>query len=322
MYYVYEWYIIETGEIIYVGKGTRNRYKVRKHNSLFNEMIKRFECDSRIIRTFDNELDAFSYEYERIEELKKLNQCTCNIYHGGFGGSTTDWTNAKRKRYSENNVMKSEKQRERMSSDNPMKNKKTAEKVGLKHRKAVVIGDIEYPSVTEAAKRLNTGTGIIKLWCNKGINSKGELCRYKDSEQVEFNGKRYNKGGCRALTYKGKHYETPKDLYDELGVNQSVVLRWLKLGFDPYGNPCRYDDDDRELVFEMKRKSHHPVIVNGVRYRTMAAAARANNVSAQWIADLANHKYTDKNLNCEYDNQQPSRENFDNSITEGSETNG
>lgn len=31
MFYVYEWYIVDTGEIIYVGKGKGNRYKVRKN---------------------------------------------------------------------------------------------------------------------------------------------------------------------------------------------------------------------------------------------------------------------------------------------------
>ena len=29
MYYVYEWYNVDTGEILYVGKGTGNRYKVK-----------------------------------------------------------------------------------------------------------------------------------------------------------------------------------------------------------------------------------------------------------------------------------------------------
>jgi hypothetical protein len=55
MYYVYEWYIIGTNEVIYVGKGTRLRYKVKKHNKLFNEMIRRFPCESRIVKEFENE---------------------------------------------------------------------------------------------------------------------------------------------------------------------------------------------------------------------------------------------------------------------------
>lgn len=36
MFYVYEWFIKETNEVIYVGKGKGKRYKVRKHNRLFD----------------------------------------------------------------------------------------------------------------------------------------------------------------------------------------------------------------------------------------------------------------------------------------------
>ena len=59
MFYVYEWYIVSTNEVIYVGKGCRNRYKVRKHNQFFNDMITRFECDSRIIKYFEKEEKRF-----------------------------------------------------------------------------------------------------------------------------------------------------------------------------------------------------------------------------------------------------------------------
>lgn len=321
-YYVYEWYIKETGEVIYVGKGTRNRYKVRKHNKFFTEMLKRFECDSRIIKSFDTEQDAFSYEYKRIEELKTKGQCVCNIYQGGFGGSTSDWTERKRLWYSEHNTMKSEAQRKRMSEKNPMKNPETAKKVGLSKRKAVVIGNDEYESVTLAAKARNTDTGTIKGWCEKGINAYNEICRYKDSDQIKFTGKRYNKGGCREIQYKGIVYETPKDMAEELGLSVDQIYRWAKKGFDPYGNVCRYTDDKRELTFSIKPKAHHPVIVNGIHYKTIAESARANGVSAQTISDILNHKYVNTKFICEYDNQQPSQGNTNNSTLEGSETNG
>ena len=40
MFYVYEWYIVETGEIFYVGKGCKNRYKSTCHrNRLFDEFM-------------------------------------------------------------------------------------------------------------------------------------------------------------------------------------------------------------------------------------------------------------------------------------------
>lgn len=321
-YYVYEWYIKDTNEVIYVGKGTRNRYKVRKHNKFFADMIKRFECDSRIIKHFETEEEAFSYEYEKIEELKSIGQCVCNIYHGGFGGSTSDWTDEKRHWYSEHNTMKSKTQRKRMSEKNPMKNPECAKKVGLSRRKAVIIGNDEYESVTIAAKSRNTDTGTIKKWCEKGINGNHEICRYKDKEQVLFTGKRYNKGGCREINYKGVIYETPKDLATELNKPVDTIYYWAKQGFDPYGNICRYTDDNRELTFSIKPKAHHPVIVNGIHYKTIADAARANGVSAQTISDLLKHKYNSTRFVCEYDNQQPSQGNTDKSTLEGSTTNG
>ncbi len=41
-FYVYEWYNIETKEIFYVGKGTRNRINHKKRrNKLFKEYIKK-----------------------------------------------------------------------------------------------------------------------------------------------------------------------------------------------------------------------------------------------------------------------------------------
>lgn len=179
MFYVYEWFIKETNEIIYVGKGTKNRYKVKKHNQLFNEMIKRFDCDSRIIREFDNEKDAFEYEYQKINELWKINQCVCNIYKGGMGGTIDWWTKEKRDWYSENNCMKSEKQRERMSKNNPMKDENIAKIVGIKHRKPFYIGEKEFQTLQEASDFYKVKIQSVKYWLNKGHN-KTEKCFYKN----------------------------------------------------------------------------------------------------------------------------------------------
>lgn len=179
MFYVYEWYVIDTGEIFYVGKGTRNRYKVRKHNKFFDDFIKRYECSSRIIKTFENEKDAFNYEYERVYELKKEQQCVCNINDGGCGGTQACWTDEKRKIYSEKNVMKSENQRKRMSLNNPMKNKKVAEQVGKKHRKGVMINGVYFDSVKLGAEYIGT-SDIYLSNCIKHRNGicKGFKCEY------------------------------------------------------------------------------------------------------------------------------------------------
>ena len=53
MFYVYEWYIKETNEIFYVGKGSEQRYKVTyDRNKLFNEIIQNHNCESRIVKYF------------------------------------------------------------------------------------------------------------------------------------------------------------------------------------------------------------------------------------------------------------------------------
>ena len=321
MYYVYEWFVLETGEIIYVGKGTRLRYKVRKHNRLFNEMIKRFRCYSRIVKTFETEAEAFEYEYEYINELKNKGQCVCNINRGGSGGSTEWWTDEIRKQYSDKNVMKSETQRKRMSENNPMKNKEIAKRVGKTKSRGVIIGDVMYHSVKSAAKAYNTYYDVISTWCRKGINSYGLQCRFEGTEQVQFTDKRYNKGGCKGLTYNGKHYESPVDLSMETGIKVDTLYKWLKNGFDIYGNPIRYDDDDRELVFTRKKGSRIPVLINGKKYPSLASAAHELNTSSTLLGNILKGKVKSTKYTCEYEYQQPNLGNTDNSTQGGSTTN-
>lgn len=185
MFYVYEWFIKETDEIIYVGKGCRNRYKVRKHNRFFNDMIKRFDCDSRIIKYFENEQDAFDYEYLRVHELKEIGQCVCNIYEGGTGGTQNWWTDELRKQYSDKNVMKSKNQRERMKNNNPMSNPKIAKKSNGQKRRKVTIGNTTYNSIKEAKEKLGISHSNILTWSKKGKTPNGEICSIEPQKQYK-----------------------------------------------------------------------------------------------------------------------------------------
>ena len=187
MFYVYEWFIKETNEIIYVGKGCRNRYKVRKHNNFFNNMIKRFDCDSRIIKYFENEQDAFDYEYIRVHELKEKGQCVCNIYEGGTGGTRSWWTDELREKYSKKNIMKSENQRQRMHINNPMKNPNIAEKTNGQKRRKVTIGDITYNSIKEAKEKLGISYSNIITWNKKGKTPSGKICHIEPQKQYRHN---------------------------------------------------------------------------------------------------------------------------------------
>ena len=187
MFYVYEWFIVDTGEIFYVGKGCNHRYKVRKHNKFFNDMIKRYKCDSRIVKTFNCEKDAFDYEHQRITELKEKGQCVCNIYDGGCGGTVSWWTDDTRKSYSENNIMKSEYHRERMKTNNPMSNPEIAEKTNGQKRRIVIIGETTYKSIKETKDILGISYSNIITWSKRGFTPNGEKCYIEPQKQQWHN---------------------------------------------------------------------------------------------------------------------------------------
>jgi hypothetical protein len=320
MYYVYEWFIVETGEVFYVGKGTGRRYKVRKHNQFFNRMLERFDCDSRIIKEFETEKEAFEYEFERVNELKAQGQCVCNIYNGGYGGTTEWWTDSIREKYAVHNTMKSESQRKRMSEHNPMKDADVAERANARKRIPVVIGDKEYASIKAVCEENGVSRSTVIGWIIAGTTSKGERCTYKGNVNAEMYAIK-NTGQKHPLIYKGVRYNSSTELSLSIGVSQTTAARWCRQGRDTLGNPCRYLEDTRENTECIKQK-HIPVIVNGVLYESKEHASRALGISTYLITQYLKGKKHDAKYICEYGNQQPSQGNVDESTLEGSTTNG
>ena len=202
MFYVYAWYIEETKEIIYIGKGTKNRYKCQKRNKIFNEIIKKFKCEPKIIKSFDSEEEAFLYEHKLICEYKEKGQCYCNLDNGGVGGVNFTWTPEMREYYSKYNIMKSKKQRERMSKHNPMKNKDIALKVGIKHRKPFYIGETLYNTLKEASKDYGVTIQGIKYWLKTGHNNTNELVYYENQKKpiINFSTNKYITN-CQKIKY-------------------------------------------------------------------------------------------------------------------------
>lgn len=312
MFYVYEWYVKDTNEIFYVGKGCGKRHKVtRDRNSQFTKMINQYDCDSRIIKEFQNEKDAFDYEKQRIDELKAKGLCKCNFHSGGAGGSSEYWTDQLRKEYSINNVMKRPEQRKRMSENNPMKNKEIARKVAEKKSRKVIINGVEYKSVKQAQEHYGVCYDTIANWCKKGINYYGEQCRFADQEQIEFKDKRYNKGGSNSVVFRGKIYESQIDLCNDIGISPNTIKEWLSRGFNPKGQPCRFLNDTRQLIFENRyitrnQKRAKPVIVNGIRYNSCKEASEKLNIPKTTLYSYLQGRRKNPNYICIYDNQQPS----------------
>ena len=192
MFYIYEWYIVNTNEIFYVGKGTKKRYLCKQHNQVFKHYINKYNCASRILKYFDKEEDAFKAEYDRIKELKMQGQAVCNLRAGGSGGETASWTPEKRTLYSKNNVMKSEQQRQRMRENNPMKNPIYAKRNGIKHSKAVNINGKIYSSGREVAKIYNVTPECVRYWLKRGYTNKNEPCNYVKTISSQASGKSIN----------------------------------------------------------------------------------------------------------------------------------
>lgn len=245
MFYVYEWFIKETGEIIYVGKGTGRRYKVRKHNKFFNVLIQRYDCDSRIVKEFEVEEEAFNFENKRITQLKSIGQCVCNIYNGGTGGTVSWWTDELREEYSKRNVMKSENQRKRMSENNPMKRPEIAAKQGAGVSRKVVINGCVYESIKKAASSIGVCEFTILTWCKRGYDTYGNPCRYFDESQKEYS--LIKKTHPRVSTHKAVYvddirYETVKEAAEAIGVWSESVIRAIKENRLCKGHVCRYDN--------------------------------------------------------------------------------
>lgn len=89
VYYVYIWYIIETNEVFYVGKGKGERYKTTSNrNKFFKDMYTSHNCDVRKIYENLTEAEAFQKEQEVIKWYRENTKFRLtNQTDGGEGSS-------------------------------------------------------------------------------------------------------------------------------------------------------------------------------------------------------------------------------------------
>lgn len=243
-FYVYEWFIKDTNEIFYVGKGCKNRYKeTKRRNKIFKEFYEKFNCDVRIIKYFDNEEDAFLLEHTRIIELKKEGQAQANLDYGGKGGCHFVWTKEMREYHSTYNPMKTQEQRQRMSNNNPMKNKEVIRKVTEKTSKPVIINNIYYKSVREASLQTSHTEGTISKWCRQGYDINGNSCYYVNEGPKEIPD--IKKTHPKATTPKpviidGLYFDTVQDGAKYVGVWPETLIRAIKQNRKCKNHECKY----------------------------------------------------------------------------------
>ena len=324
MFYIYEWFNVDTKEVFYVGKGVYNRYKVKRRNKKFNEYLQKNKCDVRIIEQYENELLCFKREEELIENYKKIGQCQCNLIFGGNGGVKTYWTKEMKEKMSRENPMKSKEQRQRMSINNPMKNPEIAKKVGEKHNKPFYIGIKKFNNLREASDYYKVASTTISCWIKVGKNSKGETCYHVKSENKPIIS---NKEKCYIL-FRNKKFNSIRELSEKENIPYKTVENWLKKGFSSKGEYIRYSNDKKEYIYIKPNKTHsnRQIIVNGKFYNSILDASKELNINWGTLKSYLENKRNNnlikyKNLICEYVNQQPSHMNSDKSSVEGSTTN-
>lgn len=105
-FYVYEWYIIETNEVFYVGKGTGNRYKqIKGRNRYFQCMFNSHNCNVRKIKDELTEIDAFNLEIETIKYYREnTDYRLTNQTDGGEG--TSGWVPSEDFRHKQSEIHK------------------------------------------------------------------------------------------------------------------------------------------------------------------------------------------------------------------------
>lgn len=82
-YYVYVWYYKDTEQVFYVGKGTGKRFRTRKRNNAFNEIVENNDCDCKIIKNNLTEQQAFELEIETIASYRSKGIELINVLDGG-----------------------------------------------------------------------------------------------------------------------------------------------------------------------------------------------------------------------------------------------
>ena len=103
VFYVYAWYIKDTNEIFYIGKGKGKRYKtVTKRNKFFRDMYNTHNCDVKILLNELTEKEAFELEREFILYIREnTDYRLTNQSDGGEGNAGYHPTIETRKKMSQ-----------------------------------------------------------------------------------------------------------------------------------------------------------------------------------------------------------------------------
>ena len=339
MFYVYEYYIISTNEVFYVGKGRGNRYKnIWDRTDSFKKIIEEHKNDYnvRIVKYFENEDDAFSFENKLITFYKdEKNISLCNKDYGGLGGVSGVWTAEKRKYQSIHNPMKANEQRERMRLNNPSFKKETWINKAIRNNTIIYFYDKEYYTVKDFSNTWGISTNTfhehwkenlkkIQEWIPVPQNSNGPFTK---EEKLLISKKLLQDSWAKKTKYeKGKpislfnvEYSSIQQVSDILKVGRDTILRWKDREEEIMELFPEFKGIKREITKEEKDKisfSSNKVknsrdsfkrhlIIDNVEYSCANEASEKLNIKANTIRS----RCKSSNFPNYYflDNQQPSQ---------------
>ena len=205
-FYVYEWFIVDTLEVFYVGKGTRNRrFELRNRSKYFMSVYNKYHCEVRLVHQGLTNNEACQLEIDRIRYMKDLGLARCNFTYGGEGFSSGDLNPSirnKEKYIGENNHFygktHSEETKQRISESRMGKGGRFGEDNPMYGKEGMVGADNPMYGVT-GFKHPNS-----KIYLIKYLNGDEETLLYKQCEKkfgIAFS-RIYEDGGV--LEYKKK----------------------------------------------------------------------------------------------------------------------
>lgn len=166
-HYIYVWYIEDTGDIFYVGKGRNDRYKNKSHRSdEFKRILNSNRCNVKILFNELNNEEACALEKEIIQKCKKAGHKLTNKTDGGESGNYFKKWSEEDKRYLREQTGKKNpnyghywtEDMKREASERTIGRYKLSDNPNAKRIMCVESGEV-FDCITEAMKKYNVKYG-------------------------------------------------------------------------------------------------------------------------------------------------------------------
>lgn len=261
-YYVYEWFIKETGEVFYIGKGCGGRWKTKKReNRFFMNMSETHNCDVRKIKDGLTEDEAFQLEIETIKYYREntSNRLT-NICDGGDNPPILSGEESPTKRLEvRNKISKSNK---KVYSDPKVRNEIS------KRMKEFYSSDTGKEKASIRSKKIMSNKNVVsKISQSNKIHHNTEKFKEKHSlimkeaylsEQVRIKVTGSNNGASRRVSQYSldgkfiKEYNTLKEADEDTGISFKNISKAVRGHRKTAGGFIWKFSDNKNIAYKPK----------------------------------------------------------------------